>query len=168
MPFSLMWGGFAAFWEYEVIKSGAPFAMRLFGVPFVVVGLYLIVGRFFADAWRRSRTFYGVTDQRVLIVSGRQVRSLSLQNLGEVALRTTRWERDDRVRTVRFGGGGVEPRGSVRNESRGSAHVRTGAVGPSGVRSHPRGAAQRHGQHRVRLRPLVARARPAYSFAPRP
>lgn len=98
IPFSLAWGGFAFFWEYQVIKSGAPFVMRLFGLPFVLIGLHFIVGRYFVDAWQRSRTVYGLTNQRALIVMGRQVRSLNLQTLGDVTLS----ERPDGTGTILF------------------------------------------------------------------
>lgn len=89
IPFSLMWGGFAIFWESSVVRSGAPFFFRLWGIPFVVIGLYLIVGRFFADAWQRRKTVYVVTNERVLIVGGllnRSVTSLELRTLPEMSL----------------------------------------------------------------------------------
>ena len=102
IPFSLMWGGFAIFWEASVITSNAPFFFRLWGIPFVVVGLYLMVGRFVVDARARSRTAYAITDERVLIISGQlgaSVRSLSLSNLPELTLE----ERPDRTATITFG-----------------------------------------------------------------
>ncbi len=89
IPFSLMWGGFAIFWEASVVIGGAPFFFMLWGIPFVLVGLYLIVGRFFVDARQRSKTYYGVTDERAIIISGlfrRSVKSLNIDTLTDVAL----------------------------------------------------------------------------------
>lgn len=74
IPFSLMWGGFAIFWESGVLgfwghnSKGAPIFMAIWGIPFVVIGQYLIWGRFFFDAWIKRRTYYGVTNRRVLVV----------------------------------------------------------------------------------------------------
>jgi hypothetical protein len=102
IPFSLFWGGFAIFWEYTVFNSKAPFFFRLWGVPFVAVGLYLIVGRFFVEARQRSKTYYGLTNSRVIIVSGlvdRSVKSLQLRALAEVSLS----ERADGSGTVTLG-----------------------------------------------------------------
>jgi len=90
VPFSLMWGGFAFFWEYMVWRSGAPLYFRLFGVPFVMVGLYLIGGRFVLDSWQRAATIYAVTNERVLILSGlfqSTTVSLNLRTLGELSLK---------------------------------------------------------------------------------
>jgi len=121
IPFSLLWGGFAVFWEYEVIATGAPLVMRLFGLPFVLVGLYLIVGRFFVDAWRRGRTFYGLTNQRALITVGGDVRSLNLQTLGDVTLS----ERADGSGTIAF-----TPAGTLIPWARGLTWNRTGRTAP--------------------------------------
>lgn len=101
IPFSLMWGGAAIFWEYSALRTG-PLFFALWGIPFVCVGLYLIAGRFFVDAWQRARTHYGLTNQRVLIVSGlrsRRVMSLPLRTLADLSLQ----ERGDRSGTIQFG-----------------------------------------------------------------
>ena len=106
VPFSLFWGGFAFFWEATVVRSHAPLLFRLWGIPFVLMGLYLIVGRFIYDAWRRSRTLYGLTDQRAIILGGgptRRLRSLALRALPELSLTE---ERNGRG-TISFGSSGL-------------------------------------------------------------
>jgi hypothetical protein len=89
IPFSLMWGGFAVFWEYSVFTSDAPLLFRLWGIPFVLVGLYMVAGRFVVEAWQRAYTDYAVTDERIIIRSGifrRQMKSLNLRAMGEFSL----------------------------------------------------------------------------------
>lgn len=68
IPFSILWCGFAIFWEASVLRTGAPLAMALFGIPFVLIGLYFVVGRFVVKARSKKRTRYAVTDRRALIV----------------------------------------------------------------------------------------------------
>jgi hypothetical protein len=89
IPFSLLWCGFAVFWESSVLASNAPAFFRLWGIPFVAVGLYFVVGRFFVDARQRQNTVYGVTSSRVILISGllhESVKSLQLRGLSEISL----------------------------------------------------------------------------------
>jgi Bacterial PH domain len=102
IPFSLLWGGFAFFWEARVLSSGASVFFALWGLPFVLMGVYITIGRFFVDARLRGATVYGLTPARVLIVSGlfaRRVTSLNLRTLRDVSLS----ERGDRSGTITFG-----------------------------------------------------------------
>jgi hypothetical protein len=87
IPFSLLWGGFAIFWEGSVLffmatgPSGPPIFFALWGIPFVVVGQYLIWGRFIGKRWLRRRTAYAVTDERVLALRGGSLQSMFLKSL---------------------------------------------------------------------------------------
>ncbi len=103
IPFSLLWGGFAIFWEYGVSghfdnahplhNTGMINFMSLWGIPFVLIGQYFIWGRFLYTAWRKARTFYGVTNKRVLVLGKGSSRKLSdgyLRSLTSVTLTTSR------------------------------------------------------------------------------
>ena len=91
IPFSLMWGGFAIFWEFGVVSSGAPLFFMAWGIPFVLVGLYIIFGRFFVDSAQRGKTYYALTDERAIIISGlfnQNTKSLDLKKLPEINIST--------------------------------------------------------------------------------
>ena len=108
IPFSLMWGGFAIVWEGSVLlfardSSGPPIFFVLWGIPFVVVGQFLIWGRFLAKRWDRGRTIYALTDQRVLILRGRSLQSMFLLQLSGI----TQSSRADGSGSLEFGGSGT-------------------------------------------------------------
>jgi hypothetical protein len=109
IPFSLFWGGFALFWEYEVVNTHQFWVLQIWGIPFVLIGLYLIAGRFFVDAYVRGRTYYGVTDKRVMVASGQTTRTIALSDLTGVALST----RPDGSGTIVFGPPGIPPPAST-------------------------------------------------------
>jgi hypothetical protein len=77
IPFSLLWGGFAVFWLLGAsgiwgFWSNRPDrAFQWFGVvwgtPFVLVGQYMIWGRFLYSRWRKQRTYYALTNRRAII-----------------------------------------------------------------------------------------------------
>jgi hypothetical protein len=101
-----MWGGFAIVWEGSVLffagnSGGPPIFFVLWGIPFVVVGQFLIWGRFLAKRWDRARTIYALTDQRVLILKGRSLQSMYLVQLPGI----TQSSRADGSGSLEFGGG---------------------------------------------------------------
>ena len=107
IPFSLLWGGFAVFWEVVALTSvlrvgGDALLFPLFGLPFLVLGLYLIFGRFVVKSYTKRRTVYAVTDRRVIAVTTafrRTVRSASLKRLPGLEVSTG----SGRSGTVTFG-----------------------------------------------------------------
>jgi hypothetical protein len=102
IPFSIAWCSFAIFWEVNAIRMGAPFFFKLWGIPFVCVGLFFVFGRFWYDAYSRARTTYGVTNERIIIISSffsRQTKSLPLRNLADISLA----QRNDGSGTITFG-----------------------------------------------------------------
>ncbi len=101
IPFSILWCGFAVFWEMMVLgmvffnaneqppETFVAVVFPLFGLPFVIIGLYMLFGRFMVDARQRKRTYYAITDSRVLIVSGlfsRKLKSLNLRTLSDISM----------------------------------------------------------------------------------
>jgi hypothetical protein len=123
IPFSLLWGGFAIVWESiafvgaitaSASAQGAGVGVAifpLFGIPFVLAGLYLIVGRFFADAWVRSRITYALTDRRALVLRrmfGDRLSAVSLTHCPGLSLnlRGARGDVDFEPSRTRFFRGG--------------------------------------------------------------
>lgn len=107
VPFSLLWGGFAIFWETLALTAiaragGAAIFFPLFGLPFVAMGLYLIFGRFLVKRHVQQHTVYAVTDRRVIMVTTafrKTVRSLSIKRLPGLEISTG----SGRGGTVTFG-----------------------------------------------------------------
>ena len=114
IPFSLLWGGFAVVWFLAAAGIWNPTSFRyhariqgaglIWGGVFVVVGQYMIWGRFLYDRWKKPRTFYALTNRRALIIghgiTGRKVTSVYFEKLALIDKRVRR----DGIGSVAFGG----------------------------------------------------------------
>jgi hypothetical protein len=75
---------------------------QIVGWLFIAIGLYVLVGRIFVDAGVRRNTYYGVTDRRILIITGffgNRFLSIPLESAEEVNV----IRRPDGSGTIRFG-----------------------------------------------------------------
>lgn len=117
VPFSLLWCGFAVFWESQAIGSGAPWFPVLFGGVFVVIGLHIVIGRFLVKRHRKRTTTYAVTNRRALILTPRSTREVPVGRTD----RSTTWDRERRHCTVEWNEG---DRSEVRSLSMGGGVAR--------------------------------------------
>jgi hypothetical protein len=85
VPFSLLWGGFAILWELLAISSDAPLIFMLWGIPFVLLGIYMIIGRFIVNALIRKKTLYGFTKKRIVVKTGLRGNSIRLGDMNNLA-----------------------------------------------------------------------------------
>lgn len=85
VPVGVFYLGFSIVWTVLAARASdvAPF-FALFGVPFVVFGVYLLIGRFVYVRWRLRRTFYALTDERAMTLVLRSTRHLRTMNLADV------------------------------------------------------------------------------------
>jgi hypothetical protein len=92
VPFSLAWGGFFACLEVFAIHAGSVGGALLFA-PFLLVGLYLIGGRFWMGKRCWENTYYLITNTRVLVRVGAvnpRVTSLDFAKICSVHLHAKR------------------------------------------------------------------------------
>lgn len=110
IPFSLLWGGFAIFFEAAIAgllggvpqhNHGAPMLALVWGGAFVLMGQYMIWGRFIYTGWKKRHTHYAVTDRRVIVVQNGFSRKMVSAYID--ALQTlTKEERTGGLGTLRF------------------------------------------------------------------
>lgn len=67
IPFGLLWTGGICVAAIHGAHPRFPGGALVF-VPAFAAGFYILIGRFLVDVWLRARTFYAVTDRRVLIL----------------------------------------------------------------------------------------------------
>jgi len=70
IPFGIIFFVGSLIWE-SIVLLGMPvlykIAFSLIGIPFILMGFYLLIGRFWIDSKRRGKTFYGITQKRLII-----------------------------------------------------------------------------------------------------
>ena len=73
--FGVFFGGFALFWMAgaSALLSGGPgfpFTLfPLFGLPFLLVGIYMAAGHVFIDAYVRANTWYTLSDRTAFVAT---------------------------------------------------------------------------------------------------
>ncbi|MGJ4788861.1 hypothetical protein [Leptospira koniambonensis] len=90
IPFSIVWASFAFSTLFRDFENTLFFPFSLFSLLFVFAGVYITVGRFLVDSFFRSRTIYGITDRRIIILSDiiitRKVETYWLSDLSKISL----------------------------------------------------------------------------------
>ena len=101
IPFSLFICGFAYVWVSKALQASPMFA--LFGIPLVFGAFHTTIGRFLADARIRKYTRYGITNDRVIIKLGNDLKSLNINSLPELTIS----ENNDGSGTIMLGPTGI-------------------------------------------------------------
>jgi hypothetical protein len=114
IPFSLMWGGFAIFWLLGATGLGGFWSKRpehtfeifgaIWGTPFVLIGQYMIWGRFVYSYWRKKRTFYALTNRRALILENGLKGRVTSSAYFEGMTILDKYVRGDGIGSISFGG----------------------------------------------------------------
>jgi hypothetical protein len=85
--FAIFWLGFVL---WTPLKNWSELNYTMFShgflLPFVAIGFYMLIGRFFYDAYVRSRQVYGLTSLRLMVAVGDQCTSSALNNLPQLTL----------------------------------------------------------------------------------
>lgn len=82
--FGVAWTGFAVYWTWNVWQDEGDIIPTAMGGLMVLIGLHQFIGRFFLDAFTRARTWYGVSDSRLVILTEAPTRSLRSSPLAQL------------------------------------------------------------------------------------
>ena len=70
IPFGIIFTIFSVFWISMAMRAGA---FAIFGVPFVLVGLYMLGGRFIVNEYMKKSTAYVITDKAIIRKRGSRI-----------------------------------------------------------------------------------------------
>lgn len=74
--FAIMWLSFSVFWELAAISTmntTGSFFVVIWGLPFIGVGIYLLFEALFGTAYYRNKTFYVITNKKIIIKRGKKI-----------------------------------------------------------------------------------------------
>ncbi|TVR77131.1 MAG: hypothetical protein EA412_12055 [Chitinophagaceae bacterium] len=83
--FGICWLTFSFYWS-SLAKEESP-EMAMAAIPLIIIGFYLVFGRFILDIITRANTTYLITDSRFIVQSGfpfKSVRSYDLMSLNNI------------------------------------------------------------------------------------
>jgi hypothetical protein len=89
IPMSIILIGFAIILDFALLHYKASLFLQLFGILLAGAGLYMGLIRYFLDAAKRARTFYCITDKRVIVSVGRKkpvVSTIPLKNIDRMEI----------------------------------------------------------------------------------
>lgn len=104
IPFTLIWLYFVSLWFQGIdITANKPidFSFLLMGIPHLLIGIYLLIGRFLYDAHRRKNTTYGLTKNRAIIVTNifrTNIKSIQLKDNHNISFT----QKGNQLGTIRF------------------------------------------------------------------
>ena len=93
IPFFLFWtsGPVAIVFSVDLTQQeNIPSLFLVVPFAFVLIGSYMLFGRFIVDAMRRKNTFYGLTDKRAIIASKSKVKSVPITATTELEVKRQR------------------------------------------------------------------------------
>jgi len=80
--FGLFFMGFSIFWM--IMASRAAGVMAVFGVPFLLIGAYIVFGRLMKTTKFQDNTFYALTSERLMICSTENGETLNEMSLNKI------------------------------------------------------------------------------------
>ena len=102
IPFNLIRMGIMSIAFLAIISDAPPPLFWLFGILMILGWGYMFIARFFVSMVQRRKTYYCITNERIIILSdsfNKNMKSLSLRNLPEMNLD----ERNDGKGTILIG-----------------------------------------------------------------
>ena len=86
LAFGIFWLGFSLFWCFGASKAGGG-VVALFGLPFVAIGVYLCIGSHIQIINQKKKTYYVITNQKIIRVRANRVDTIDGRNLPQINIK---------------------------------------------------------------------------------